>query len=82
MGRGADRYEDYEDRVRSRPNPRGTRPRTKDPVSYTHLDVYKRQEYSWSRKGIASASNRAARWAGVSAATSISSGLGLSLIHI
>ena len=30
MGRGADRYEDYEDRVRSRPNPRGTRPRTKD----------------------------------------------------
>lgn len=30
MGRGADRYEDYEDRVRSRPNPRGSRPRTKD----------------------------------------------------
>ncbi|WP_116114188.1 ribosome small subunit-dependent GTPase A [Austwickia chelonae] len=30
MARGADRYEHYEDRVRSRPNRRGSRPRTKD----------------------------------------------------
>lgn len=30
MARGSDRYEDYEDRIRSRPNPRGSRPRTKD----------------------------------------------------
>jgi ribosome biogenesis GTPase len=30
MARGQDRYDHYEDRFRSRPNPRGSRPRTKD----------------------------------------------------
>ena len=30
MARRAERYEDYEDRVRTRPHPRGSRPRTKD----------------------------------------------------